>query len=112
MDSSISNRLSELPGYDGHVEINTDFQLLENSTAQSPEVMAELCGVLIGYLRAGRSNSNKVLSVSVVFNAMLLFVRPTNTGYLLIQFSRNQKLTGVKRALDSILGEEGSQRNK
>lgn len=107
MDSSSSKRLSELPGYDGHVEINADFQLLENSTAQSPEVMAEVCGVLIGYLRAGRSSLNKVTSVSVVFNALILYVCPTNTGYLLIQFSRAQKLSGVRRALDSILGEEG-----
>lgn len=107
MDSSISKRLAELPGYDGHVEINADFQLVENSTAKSPELMAELCGVLIGYLKAGRSSSNKVLSVSVVFNALLLFVCPTNTGYLLIQFTRNQKLSGVRPALTSILREEG-----
>ena len=52
MHNSLSHRISALPGYAGHVHIDSNFQLLENSTDRSPEVMAELCGVLIGYLKA------------------------------------------------------------
>lgn len=105
MHSNLTNRLSTLIGYVGHVEINTDFELLENSTSQDPETMAELCGVLIGYLKVRQSSSNKVLSVSVVCSSFVYLTRFTNHGYLLIQFSRSQKLEDVWCSLDSILAE-------
>ena len=108
MQSNLSDRLSPLGGYIGHVEISPDFQLLENSTALASEVVAEFCGVLISYLKAKRSSSNNVLSVSFVCSSFLYFTCPTrNNGYLLIQFSRSQKLSGVRSSLCSILGESG-----
>lgn len=103
MHPSLTSRLSILGGYVGHAEVNADFELLENSTTHESEAMAELCGVLIGYLKVRQSSSNKVLSISVVCSSFVYLTRPTNHGYLLIQFSKDQKLTGVWPSLDSIL---------
>jgi hypothetical protein len=93
MHQSISNQLTALAGYAGHVEISPDFQLLENTTPQSSEVMAEVCGVLIGYLKAQVSTSNRVLSISVVFKTFIFFIRSTKSGYILLRFEKNQKLS-------------------
>jgi hypothetical protein len=102
MHSNLTDRLSTLGGYVGHVEINSDFELLVNSTTHKSETVAELCGVLIGYLKVRQNSSNKVLSVSVVCNSFVYLTRPTNDGYLLVQFSKDQKLTGVWPSLDSL----------
>lgn len=103
MHPNLTSRLSTLGGYVGHVEVNSDFELIENSTTHESEKVAELCGVLIGYLKVRQNSSNKVLSVSVVCNSFVYLTRPTNHGYLLIQFSKDQKLTGVWHSLDSLL---------
>jgi hypothetical protein len=103
MQSDLTNRLSTLGGYVGHVAVNADFELLENSTTHESETMAELCGVLIGYLKVRQSSSNKVLSISVVCSSFVYMTRATENGYLLIQFSKDQKLKGVWSSLDSIL---------
>jgi hypothetical protein len=103
MHSNLTNRLSTLGGYVGHVEVNAEFELLENSTTHESETMAELCGVLIGYLKVRQSSSNKVLSISVVCSSFVYVTRSTDHGYLLVQFSKDHKLTGVWPALDSIL---------
>ncbi|MGL4401973.1 MAG: hypothetical protein ACRCXD_19095 [Luteolibacter sp.] len=67
--------------------------------------MAELCGVLIGYLKVRQASSNKVLSVSVVCSSFVHLMTSTNQGFLLLQFERNQQLSEVWSSLDEILTE-------
>ncbi len=105
MYSNPIDQLAALSGYVGHAEINADFELLGNSTTQDSGTMAELCGVLIGYLKVRQSSSNKVLSVSVVCRSFVYLTCATAYGYLLIQFSRNAKLAGTWPSLDSIVAE-------
>ena len=103
MRRNISDGLSALAGYAGHVEISADFQLLENTTAQPPEVMAELCGVLIGYLNVRASSKDQILSFSVVTETFVFFTCPTRDGYLLVQFVKNKKLSEASESVFSIL---------
>ena len=103
MHNSLSHRISALPGYAGHVHIDSNFQLLENSTDRSPEVMAELCGVLIGYLKARATAVDPVTSISIVYSNFLFITCHTNGGYLLLQFSRNEDLSNLRDSLSSII---------
>lgn len=105
MFNSLTDRLSSLSGYVGCVEISGEFELLGNSTTRDSETMAELCGVLIGYLKVRQASSNKVLSVSVVCSSFVHLMTQTNRGFLLIQFARDQQLGSVWSSLDGILAE-------
>lgn len=105
MFSRLNDRLSVLNGYVGCVAINSDFELLGNTTTRDIETVSELCGVLIGYLKVRQSSSNKVLSVSVVCSSFVHMLTQTGQGYLLLQFSRDQELNDVWNSLDSILEE-------
>lgn len=104
MNASVLSQISELTGYLGHAEVSDDFQLLNNSIDQPPEVVAEVCGVIIGYFKAQASSSDPVVSVSVVYDTCLYITYSTTDGYLLIKFSRNEDLTDVRASLSSILG--------
>lgn len=110
MHHSLSHRISALPGYRGHVEIDSNFQLLENSTARSPEVMAELSGVLIGYLKARATAVDPVTSISIVYSKFLFVTCQTSGGYLLTQFSRNEDLSNVRNSLSSMIKEMDCER--
>jgi hypothetical protein len=105
MFNSLGDRFTSLSGYIGCVEISTDFELLENSTTRDSETMAELCGVLIGYLKVRQASSNKVLSVSVVCSSFVHLMTSTSRGFLLLQFERDKQLNDVWSALDEILVE-------
>lgn len=102
MSASNTNQLKTLAGYIGHAEISSDFELIENSTTHAPEVIAELCGVIIGYLKAQAATSDPVLSISIVHDACVLLTCPTNRGYLLLQLARNGDFSNLRATLSSI----------
>ena len=68
--------------------------------------MAELCGVLIGYLKVQAPAADPVFSISIVHDNYLLITRQIIEGYLLIQFSRNKDLSNLGDLLFSIIGEK------
>ena len=103
MSVSITSQLSNLKGYRGHAEISIDFQLLENLTTQTSEVIAEICGVLIGYLKVQATTMDPVISVSVVYDAHVFYIRQTTRGYLLVKFSRNEDLSDLSNSLSVII---------
>lgn len=103
MRRNIFGELSALDGYAGHVEISVDFQLTENTTTQSDEMMAELCGLLIGYLKARVSSVEQVSSISVVSNTSVFFTCASRDGYLLVQFLKNGDFSKIRDSVCSIL---------
>jgi hypothetical protein len=104
MNASIFSQILNLTGYLGHAEVSDDYQLLNNSTDQTPEVIAEVCGVIIGYFKAQASSSDPVVAVSVVHETCLYITHSIADGYLLVKFARSEDLSKLRESLSFILG--------
>jgi hypothetical protein len=105
MSENLSKSLITLPGYTGHIEIDSEWNLNVNTTTHDHATAAKFCGTLIGYLRTYESNPDPIKSISVVCGHFVYYSHKITTGYLILQLSRNQSLAGVRRTLYELFGE-------
>ncbi len=105
MISHLSQQLNLLKGYVGHIQIDLDMRLTENSTNYDLTTAMRLSGAFVGYLKQHESSSDPVRSLAVVCGQSVYFSRRMATGYLILQLARNQSLAGVRKAISEIFGE-------
>lgn len=105
MSDNLSSSLEELPGYTGHIEIDFEWNLNFNSTTHDHPTAARFSGALIGYLRTYDTTHNPIKSISMVCGDFVYFSHKVAEGYLILQLSRKESLSGVRRALYNLLGE-------
>jgi hypothetical protein len=105
MPAQLTKSLTALPGYTGHIQIDSEWNLNVNSTTHDDATAARFSGSLIGYLRHYEAAPDPIKSISVVCGHFVYFCHKLSSGYLILQLSRGQSLAGVRKSLYELFEE-------